>query len=321
MNLLKIIAVFNWVVVAFLLYLVAAETLFPAKGGDAAGRGMGLAIYYLAIIALVLLLILNFLPYNWAKYTAFGLVAVPIVFILISPIVSKLKRNAGYMIQASKPIFEDKERDQIARAIRDGNPEKLKQLLQMPVQRLNEDGELLAYAIHETSGTAYRPAEKLECIKLLFEAGAILDSASTDDIPIYMSVAATGNPALLRLLFEHGANANAVQKYSKSPILFEAIESYQEPEASVRVLLEFGADPNSRAIFDDEIGLVSPLWRAAELERWGVCVALLEKGANPDFKISQGKSFQDLVQESARAFPAEGYSTQADYDRLRQVLR
>jgi hypothetical protein len=60
-------------------YLVAMETIFPAKGGDAAGRGMGQFIFVVAIVALVLLLILNFLPYKWAKYTAFWLVAVPIL--------------------------------------------------------------------------------------------------------------------------------------------------------------------------------------------------------------------------------------------------
>lgn len=321
MNLLKIIQIFNWIVVAFLVYLVAAESLFPAKGGDAAGRGMGQAIYYLAIIALAILVILNLLPFVWAKYTAFGLVAVPILLIQIGPVVRNWKRNIGYVIEDRKPIFPDKERDQIARAVRDGNPEKLKELLKSPVANLNQDGELLAFAINQTSGTAYRPDEKLACVRLLLEAGAKLDSAAEDDVPIYMSVASTGNPKLLRLMFENGADANAVQKYFKRPILFESIGCYQEPEASVRVLLEFGADPNSRAILDDETGPVSPLWQAAVLERWGVCVALLEKGADPDFKTAQGKAFRDFVRESERDFPAEGYSTKGDYARLLQALK
>ena len=57
MNLLKIVTIFNWAIVAFLAYLVTMETVFPTKGGDAAGRGMGIAIYYLAIAGLVVLIV------------------------------------------------------------------------------------------------------------------------------------------------------------------------------------------------------------------------------------------------------------------------
>ncbi len=320
MNLLKIITILNWVVIAVLGALVALETFFPAKGGEAAGRGMGLFVYYVSIAVLAVLLILNLLPYPWARYAAFGLVSVPFLYMQLNPIIGRVKRNIGYRMQASQPLFEDKERDQIARVIREGEPDKLKKLLEIPIARLNDRGELLAYAIHETSGTAYRPAEKLECIRLLFAAGAKLDSATEDDIPIHMSVAETGNAALLRLLLEQGADANAVQKYAKRPVLFEAIGSYQDPVGSVRVLLEFGADPNSRALLDDEFGEVSPLWHAAQLERWGVCLVLLEKGANPDFSALNGKSVRDLVLESARDYPKEGYSTQADYDALKKIL-
>lgn len=104
------------------------------------------------------------------------------------------------MVDVTKPILLDKERDQIARAVRDGDPEKLKKLLKLPVPKLNLDGELHAFAISETSGTAYRPEEKLECLRLRFEAGATLDSAATDDIPVYMSVAENGGLALLHLM-------------------------------------------------------------------------------------------------------------------------
>ena len=99
MNLLKIITILNWFVIANIGFLVAAETLFPAKGGDAAGRGMGQAIYYLAIIALVVLLGLNLLPYKWAKYTAFGLVAVPILYVQLNPTWRKWTRAVNYIIE------------------------------------------------------------------------------------------------------------------------------------------------------------------------------------------------------------------------------
>lgn len=321
MNILKIVTYFNWLVIAVLVYVVAMETIFPAKGGDAAGRGIGQAIYYLAIFALVLLTVLNLLPYKWGKYAAFWVVAVPFLYFQIQPIYSKLKRNVRNMIQETRPIFEDPERDALARAIRDGKPEKLKELLQVPVARLNENGEILGYAVGEAASSSYRPAEKLECVRVLFQSGVKLDSTRGWEVPVHMSVADVGNAALLRLLLEQGANANATQVHFKRSILFEAIGSYQEPEASVRVLLEFGADPNAKALFDEEEGRVSPLWRAAKLERWGVCLVLLEKGADPGFTTKNGETLSTLIAGVDRSFPEEGYSRQTDFERLKTLLK
>lgn len=322
MNILKLITILNWIVIAILAVGVVGEILFPSKtgGGDAATRGYAQAYYLLAAVALFVLLGLNLLPYNWAKYTAFALVLAPFVFVKIGSVWSSLKQKVTSRIESSKPVFEDKERESIARAIYEGKTETLKKILLTPVPRLNEHGELLSFVVNKTSSSDYKIEERVECIRLLFQAGARLDSTSAPgEYPLHMAVAATGNTPLLRLLLEQGGDANA--NYANRPILFEAVGSYQQPETSVRVLLEFGADPNSRAVFDDEEGSVSPLWQAAKLERWGVCVALLEKGASPDFKTSQGKTFRDLVQESQRDFPAEGYSTQADYERLKKILK
>lgn len=321
MNVLKLITYFNWLVIAVLGFLVAAESLFPAKGGDAAGRGIGQAIYYLAIIALVVLVVLSLLPYVWAKYTAFGLVIFPILLWKISPVLSKAKQNLEYLREESKPIFEDNARDQVARAIRDGQPERLKKLLETPIPNLNEGGELLGYAVSETASTAYKPAEKLECIRLLFQAGVRLERTPSEEVPIHMFVAEVGNAALLRLLLEQGADANAVQIYFNRPILFEAISSYQDPEGSVQVLLEFGADPNSSATFDAEDGPVSPLFRAAQLGRWNVCLALLEKGADPAFKTPLGKTFQSLVAAAEQEFSSDGYSKREDFERLKKAMK
>ncbi len=320
MNFLKLITIVNWAAIALLAYLVIAETLFPAKGGDAAGRGIGQAIYYLAIIGLVILLGLSLLPYSWAKYTAFGILVLPIAYIKLKPVVDNWKRNARYMAEDAKPIFPDQEREQLARAINNGEPEKLKKLLESPISNLNQGGELLSYAVNETASTHYKPEEKLACIRLLFDAGASLDSTNTDGVPLHMFVADVGNAPLLRLLLEHGADANAMQDNFQRPIIFEAVASYQQPEASVRALLEFGADPNATAILDEEQGKVSVLWRAAEMERWGVCAALLEKGAKPDFKTADGKSFSNFV-DQAENFAAGTYSTREDYDRMKSLLK
>lgn len=80
MSYLKVISFVNWIAISLLFVLVMAETLFPAKGGDAAS-GMGKSIYYLAIIVLILFLVLNLMPFRWSKYLTFGLIVVPLAWI------------------------------------------------------------------------------------------------------------------------------------------------------------------------------------------------------------------------------------------------
>ncbi|MCB9331937.1 MAG: hypothetical protein H6574_12720 [Lewinellaceae bacterium] len=124
-TMLKVVTVINWIVIVLLAILVGAETLFPTKGGDAAGRGMGQAIYYLAIMALVALLTLNLLPYKAAKYAAFGIILLPFALYAADSVwtnISKWKAltPAGYNDDGTL-WFQDSQKQNIALAIYDGN--------------------------------------------------------------------------------------------------------------------------------------------------------------------------------------------------------
>lgn len=321
MSMLKIVTILNWIVIAAIGFIVLTEAFSPNRGGgDAATRGLG----QVPIIVLVVLLVLNLLPFDWTKYVALVLVVVPVFLFIFWPAWTEMQRKKEeeerYKLEMAKPIFEDQQRDQIARVIRDGDPEKLKELLKMPVERLNEGGDLLDYAIDWSAGANHRQAEKFECVRLLFEAGAALDSTIGTRVTAHMTAASTGDVKLLRFLLEKGADPNAYNNDLGYPILNEAISAIREPEATVRALLEFGADPNSTGVFEHGEEPVSMLWRAAKLERWGVCLVLLEKGADPEFKTSDGRTIRALVQGSEREFPAEGFFRQRDYDQLKEVL-
>lgn len=321
MNILKIVTILNWIIIAVIAIIAVAEFLSPNRGGgDAATRGLG----QVPIIVLVILLALNLLPFNFTKYLSLVFVVGSVLYFRFWPAWTEMQRKkqeeARYELERAKPIFEDQQRDQIARVIRDGEPEKLKELLKTPVERLNERGDLLDYAIDWSAGANHRQAEKYECVRLLFEAGSAMDSTIGKRVTSHMSAAATGDVKLLRFLLEKGADPNAYNDDLKYPILNEAISGSREPEATVRTLLEFGADPNATGEFEHGEGPVSMLWRAAKMERWGVCLVLLEKGADPEFKTSDGRTFRALVQDSDREFPAEGFFRQQDYDRLKEIL-
>ncbi|MEQ1745544.1 MAG: ankyrin repeat domain-containing protein [Saprospiraceae bacterium] len=320
MSILKIVTILNWIVIAILTVLVALAMISPTKGGDPAGRGMGQLIQQLAIIWLFVLLGLNLLPYNWAKYTAFALILAPFAYIKFGSAWSSLKQKVASKTESSKSMFEDKERESIARAIYEGKTETVKKILQNPVPRLNEDGELLRFVVTKTASSNDKIEERMACIRLLFQAGARLDSTNGPGIPpLHIAIAETGNAPLLRLLLEHGADANT--NYDKRPILFEAVGSYLKTDAAARVLLEFGADPNATAVLDDEQGPITPLLWAAINERWGACATLLEKGANPDFKAADGTTFQKLFQEGEITFSPNAYTTREDFERLKKILK
>jgi len=325
---LKIITILNWIVIGILALLVAAETLFPTKGGDAAGRGMGQAIYYLAIIALVVLLILNLLPYNWSKYAAFGLILLPLFLIKFDSALIGVKkwlnRTPEGRNQDGTPWFRDEQKQRLALAIYNGDVEQVKKLLQEPVPQLNEtSGEepsLLGFAVSETASASYREAEKLDCVKLLFAAGARPQPSDAGGNPIHLAPATAGNSALLKLLLGHGADPNARDIYFHRPVLFEAIASYKAPKETVQALLDAGADPNATTV-DGDRGPVSALIYAAERERWNLCLLLLAKKADAGFQTSDGTTLKKLVQQADASYTGDGYSTRADFDQLKKALQ
>ncbi|MBK8969030.1 MAG: hypothetical protein IPM36_20625 [Lewinellaceae bacterium] len=326
---LKLITIINWIVIGILAILIGAETLFPTKGGDAAGRGMGQAIYYLAIIALVALLILNLLPFKATKYAAFGIILLPFALYAANSVWTSLSNlsaltPAGYN-QDGTPWFQDAQKQKIALAIYDGKIEKVKKLVQaLPVSKLTEstgeEGNLLEFAVSQASHTSYREQEKTECVRLLLDAGAQFKTTDTTEKPIHASPAAVGNAALLRLLLQHGADPNAREVRYKRPLLFESITAYKQPNESVDALLEAGADPNT--LFTDvDSTETSALLHAAANHRWRICMALLEKGADVRYQRTDGKTLADFLDEVNQYFSSDGYSTRADYEQVKAVLQ
>jgi hypothetical protein len=298
MNFVKIVALINWVVIAVLAVLVAGETLSPAKGGDAAGRGIGQAIYYLAMIALAVLLVLNLLPYKWSKYAALILIVAPFVLFKAN---SVWKNARAYLNRDTTPLFADPQREAIADAIYEAQPEKLRKLLQTPVPLLNEPGKdftLLELAVDMTSRSESAREERLQCVELLIGAGASIEGP---DQPVYVRNVGLLSPDVLRLLLRHGADPNALaNNYSTGtrnmPILFDLIQSTYGSDQLVRILLEHGADPNAVRPDDtlDRPGY-SALLYAAALEEWGIARLLLQRGADPGFRAPDGETLERLV--------------------------
>ncbi|MCB0639934.1 MAG: ankyrin repeat domain-containing protein [Lewinella sp.] len=325
---LKIITLINWIVIAILAILVAAEAISPSKGGDAAGRGMAQAFYFLAIVALIALLILNLLPFNATKYVAFGLILLPLVVLWTDSAWSGLKRLASRQAigrnEDGTPWFQDRQKQQLALAIFEGDLNKVKRYLQEPIPGLHErdtpdEETLLEFAANAAAYATFNEVEKVACVRMLFDAGARFDSTEVADHPTYLAAAFTGSAALVEFLLEHGADPNARDKSFNRPVLFEAISSYKQPNETVQALIDAGADPNT--LFTDTGGMTtSALLHAAANQRWNICLRLLEKGADRHFVPTDGKTLDQWITENTPYFQGDGYSTLADLQALKKAL-
>ncbi|MBK8425698.1 MAG: hypothetical protein IPL27_06810 [Lewinellaceae bacterium] len=318
----KIIYFFNWICIGLIALFVLLLLLDPNKGGgDAATKGLGTAFIFLGLAALAILLVLNLLPWQWSKYLASVLVLAPFLFYVGSSKWSAYKRAERARIEAARPIFDDPNVDRLARLIEAGESQVLQKSLPSETLELVQSKDLLWFALQEASSSGFRSDEKLQCLRLLLDAGAPFDTLLKGETPVQSSAANTGNAAVLRLLFERGADPNARDPHFNRPYIFDAIVSHMDPLAAVQTFLEFGADPNATAIFDDEDGPITPLIRAAQFDRWKICATLIEKGAHPDFKTPNGKScafYLEQAEESIRQYGSP--ETQADFARLQGLV-
>jgi len=176
----------------------------------------------------------------------------------------------------------------LAEAATVGNPGMIALLLEAGanVERANADGQTALMIIARTN--------RLEAAELLLGAGADVNRAETwrGQTPL-MWAAAQGQPGMIRLLKEHGAEPDVRSKFNDwerqvsaesrrmyrptgalTPLLFAAREGCAE---CIEALLEGGADPD----FTDAKN-VTPLFMAIDNGHMDAAKVLIEAGANPD---------------------------------------
>ncbi|MBT3265964.1 hypothetical protein HN371_02370 [Candidatus Poribacteria bacterium] len=116
------------------------------------------------------------------------------------------------------------------------------------------------------------------------------------DTPLHWS-AHNGDAAIVRMLLEAGADAEADDTvlYGGKPLHWA---SEHEPE-TVRVLLDHGADPNSRNVLPGDFEGFTPLIMCASQQNdCAECAeALLHAGADPSAKDAKGRTALDVATE------------------------
>lgn len=115
---------------------------------------------------------------------------------------------------------------------------------------------------------------RLAVARRLLAAGADPNPAerSSRMTPLFYAADARGDPALVRLLLDHGARAEAADAQGETPLHRAA---FAGDTTSVRLLLDRGADPNAGP-------RGTPLASAAQGGRLEVARLLIERGADGD---------------------------------------
>jgi hypothetical protein len=311
MDAMKVLTILNWILIGLygccVLYVLLG---FSRPSGDAATQGLGVGFAAIGAFILLLFLGLNLLPYTIPKVIILVLMLMPGLFILSrlsDSYLTSLERGQVAAARANGSLFfDDKPRRDVAAAIGAADTTRLRQLLQLPVPRLNEPGyqatTLLDFA-GERAATTQNITQMMACLKLLTDHGATIQGTDPQHIPTHFRVCKQGPAILLKWFLNKGADPN-FRPEGGSPILIEVMRYGDDGLEKVRLLLDRGADPNAM-MADDETtyeASYSPLMYAAREQLWDICQLLLKNGANPAYRTPKGDNLKKIMVQHAELY-------------------
>lgn len=161
-----------------------------------------------------------------------------------------------------------------------------------------QDAGWIGFAVRNASSIVHKVDEE---VRLLIEHGFPLDQKNDKGETPLMLAFSSIRPNVARALLEAGADVNAVDndgwsilmRLSSRPPSYST--SMDEIYASmIRLAIQAGADPNYQSPHSRNC----PLRLAARSGLAHVCQVLLEAGARPDIRDSQGKRPSQVARDS-----------------------
>lgn len=328
---MKTITLINWIILGSYALILLWLLFFTKSQSD---DGMAKGLLMLCFIPLGILVVLNLLPYPFARTLVLVLSSAPLIFALIGPAVSSLlnKKMMGDYDQELRDrangtfYFKDSIRQQLAAAIASRDIAQLKSGLQQPPANLNQSGEehitLLDFATIQARSNP-QPAD-FACLELLMDKGATVETNDKERSATHFLVLES-DPSLLEWFLKKGANPNAREAQTGKPILFNALYTDKSDTLKVQrigLLLNYGADPNLiPPQYDERVIVTSILLAAADNEQWAICQLLLDKGANPDYQTKSGWTIDKAVNYQVRSYRDRGETPPAELTALSERLQ
>ncbi|MBC7892879.1 MAG: hypothetical protein H7Y12_11740 [Sphingobacteriaceae bacterium] len=300
----------NWTLMGlYALLLIYLSTTLSNSGTDAAGRGLALGYLVIGAILLVAVAGLNLLPFRTSRIGVLLALVVPLVLGARQGIGQFLAGREDEKIERGRAdgtyYFPDARRRELAAAMASDDLTRLRNGLQSPLPTLNDSGTdhltLLDFAALRAAGSDH-PEAAIQCLDVLMEHGATLETADSLRVPTSVLVAWQCPAAVLHFFLKKGANPNA-KRLEGTPILFTILPHERERLAKLKLLLDYGADPN--APNPDALGdeYVTPLFYAAQQGMWDECLLLLEKGADANYRTPQGIDVRKILVEQGHVLP------------------
>ncbi|GGN04338.1 hypothetical protein GCM10010967_44080 [Dyadobacter beijingensis] len=307
---MKTITLISWCLLGLYTAILIGLLLFARSGSSDDRMASGYVI--MLFIPLGILAAINLLPFQFTRIMVLVLSIAPAVMAIFmlaaSPIVNNIRQ--GFWAQEDAALadgsyyFKDEAQRKLAAHIAVLDNASLRADLLQPFAGINKAGReqttLLDFAAKQ--GLQADPAKLIECFEILVKNGAKVDNGDPAHTPTHFRVL-DYDPSVLKWLLDHGADANAHEAGTGTPVLFPAIHRDRSDSTKtdkVRLLLEHGADPNVIPPQVDELVIVtSMLMSAADAEAWDICNAMLDHGADPFYKTQSGWDiFQDVAYQS-----------------------
>ena len=294
------------------------------SGIDPAGKGMAMGFLFIGLVYLALLIGLNFININWVRILVLILAGVPLL-ILISGAIDSWQTHKKFDKQKEEySKFQDPHLNAMVKAMQDNDLIKMRELLVKDNSQLNKVGvnnrqSILGIALRK-SWVDDRP-EASDFVSLILENGADPNIFHPDTYGTYTPLAQYGKYAkvsVFKALLDAGANPNALEEHSV-PLVYVLMKGNRDDLfEKVKLLLEYGLDPNIPLGNDQPYKLnFSPLIQAAVKKQWSICNLLIDYGADVDFQpaSSDGRTFWFLLDESSKEYQESG-DIPADFEQL-----
>lgn len=328
---MKTITLVSWCLLGLYTAILIGLLLFGRSGSSDDRIATGYVI--MLFIPLGILAAINLLPFQFTRILVLVLSVAPAVMVVVmlitSPIIQKW-RSASWADEDSARAngsyyFKDAPRQKLAADIASLNAEQLRADMAQPVPELNQTGreQVTLLDFVALQGFEADPARLIACFDVLLKNGARIDNGDPKHSPTHFRVI-DYDPAILKWFLEHGADANAREAGTGTPILFQAIHrdrSDTTKTEKVRLLLEHGADPNIIPPQQDERVIVtSMLMSAASAEAWDICNVMLDHGADPHYKTQSGWDVFQAVDYQSKQFTSWGQTPPSGFTKLAERL-
>ena len=320
---MKALNIIAWVLLA--IYAITAAAIYIPNRNATGDRGVGLIIpLMMTPVILLAAAALGFAQYRgWATAVAVMAVLLALPILVVGPGIAGnlLSSYSNKRVQERRGEFRDPVLNEMAVAIRNSDPDKLKTLLAAhpKIDWAARDAvgfTLLGVAFEEARRqTVDRPEHPL-CLRLLVAGGAPFqdDAKGRDSKMLTALVTETDETPfmveMLELMLRAGADPNS-KDIEGWPAL---IGLYMEANKA-KALLDAGAELRGLRRSDAEHKDWDALMYATNRARWDLALLYLERGCDPNYQAPDGKSALDLangVSEETLKYNGERARSQRD---------